>query len=200
VQFDETMGSQDEKENLDDVRGEELSKAMKTMAIGDIMPREEENDESPSIYIQANPSTSTTNDENQQEGNSSNNDSPQEDDQMASMTTPSTSTQESVDQPRVHYQVAKDHPIDQIMGDISKGVQTQSRVASFCQHYSFVSFHEPKRVDEALDDPDWVISMQEKLNNLTRNEVWELVERSKTHNVIGTMWVDWNKENGDGIV
>jgi hypothetical protein len=41
VQFDETMGSQDEKKNLDDVRCEELSKAMKTMAIGDIMPREE---------------------------------------------------------------------------------------------------------------------------------------------------------------
>jgi hypothetical protein len=34
VQFDETMGSQDEKENLDDVRGEELSKAMKTMSMG----------------------------------------------------------------------------------------------------------------------------------------------------------------------
>jgi hypothetical protein len=122
VQFDETMGSQDEKENLDDVRGEELSKEMKTMAIGDIMPREEDDDEDPSISIQANPSTSTTNDQNQQEGNSSNNDSPQEDDQMASMTTPSTSTQELVDQPRVHHQVAKDHPIDQIMGDISKGV------------------------------------------------------------------------------
>jgi hypothetical protein len=75
VQFDETMGSQDEKENLDDVRGEELSKAMKTMAIGDIMPREEDDNEDPSISIQANPSTSTTNDQNQQEGNSSNNDS-----------------------------------------------------------------------------------------------------------------------------
>jgi hypothetical protein len=59
----------------------------------------------------------------------------------------------------------------------------------FCQHYSFVSFHEPKRVDEALDDLDWVISMQEELNNLTRNEVWELVERPKNHNVIGTKWV-----------
>jgi hypothetical protein len=34
VQFDETLGSQDEKENLDDVRGGELSKAMKTMALG----------------------------------------------------------------------------------------------------------------------------------------------------------------------
>jgi hypothetical protein len=41
---------------------------------------------------------------------------------MASMTTPSTSTQEPVDQPRDLHQVAKDHPIDQIMGDISKGV------------------------------------------------------------------------------
>jgi hypothetical protein len=171
VQFDETMGSQDEKENLDDVRGEELSKTMKTMAIRDIMPREEDNDEGPSISIQANPSTSTTNDHNQQEGNLSNNDSPQEDDQMAPMTTPSTSTQEPIDQPRIQHQVAKDHPIDQIMGDISNGVQTRSCVASFCQYYSFVSFHEPKRVDEALVDPDWVIFMQEELSNFTRNEV-----------------------------
>jgi hypothetical protein len=147
VQFDETMGSQDEKENLDDVRDEELSKAMKTMAIGDIMPREEDDDEGPPISIQANPSTSTRNDQNQQEGNSRNNYSPQEDDQMASMTTPTISTQEPVNQPRVHHQVAKDHPIDQITGDISKGVQTRSRVASFCQHYSFVSFHEPKHLD-----------------------------------------------------
>jgi hypothetical protein len=112
VQFDETMGSQDEKENLDDVRGEELSKAMKTMAIRDIMPREEDDDEGPSISIQANPSTSTTNGHNQQEGNSSNDDSPQEYDQMASMTTPTTSTQEPIDQPRIHHQVAKYHPID----------------------------------------------------------------------------------------
>jgi hypothetical protein len=170
------------------------------MAIGDIMPREEDDDEGPSISIQANPSTSTTNDHDQQEGNSSNNDSPQEDDQMAHMTTPSPSSQEPIDQPRIHHQVAKHHPIGQIMGDISKGVQTRSRVASFCQHYSFVSFHEPKRVDEALNDPDWVISMQEELNNFTRNEVWELVERPKNHNVIGTKWVFRKRENEDGIV
>jgi hypothetical protein len=70
------------------MRGEELSKAIKTMAIGDIMPGEEDDDERPSISIQANPSTSTTNDQNQLEGNSRNSDSPQEDDQMASTTTP----------------------------------------------------------------------------------------------------------------
>jgi hypothetical protein len=58
------MCSQDEKENLDHVRGEELIKAMKTMVIGDIMPREDDDDEGPSISIQENPSTSTTNDHN----------------------------------------------------------------------------------------------------------------------------------------
>jgi hypothetical protein len=54
--------------------------------------------------------------------------------------------------------------------------------------YSFVSSLEPLKVDEALDDLDWVIAMQEELNNFTRNRVWELVERSK-QNVIGTKWV-----------
>jgi hypothetical protein len=42
--------------------------------------------------------------------------------------------------------------------------------------------------------------MQEELNNFTRNQVWELVERPKNHNVIGTKWVFRNKENEDGIV
>ena len=39
VEFDETNGSQEEDENLDDVRGTQLANAMK-MDIGDIRPRE----------------------------------------------------------------------------------------------------------------------------------------------------------------
>jgi hypothetical protein len=27
-------------------------------------------------------------------------------------------------------------------------------------------------VEDALRDPDWVLAMQEELNNFTRNEVW----------------------------
>jgi hypothetical protein len=42
--------------------------------------------------------------------------------------------------------------------------------------------------------------MQDDLNNFTINQVWELVERAKNHNVIGTKWVYRNKENEDGIV
>jgi hypothetical protein len=33
-------------------------------------------------------------------------------------------------------------------------------------------------------DVDWVNAMHEELNNFTRNEVCELVERPKNHNVI----------------
>ena len=40
VEFNETNGSQEEDENLDDVRGSQLVNAMKNMDIGDIRPRE----------------------------------------------------------------------------------------------------------------------------------------------------------------
>src|SRR6185369_13631913 len=50
-------------------------------------------------------------------------------------------------------------------------------------------FLNPNRVDEALRDPDWVNAMHEELNNFTRNQVWDLVERPKNYNVIGTKWV-----------
>ena len=61
-------------------------------------------------------------------------------------------------------------------------------------------FFEPNRVDEALRDPDWVNAMHEELNNFTRNQVWDLVERPKNYNVIGTKWVFRNKQNEDGMV
>jgi hypothetical protein len=66
--------------------------------------------------------------------------------------------------------------VDNILGDIKKGVTTRSRVANLCQHYSFVSSMEPFKVKDALHDPDWVVVMQEELNNFKRNQVWSLVE------------------------
>jgi hypothetical protein len=42
--------------------------------------------------------------------------------------------------------------------------------------------------------------MQYELNNFTRNQVWELVERPKNKNVIGTKWVYQNKQDEHGIV
>jgi hypothetical protein len=40
VEFDETNGSQDEEDNLDDVRETQLTNAMKEMDIGDIKPKQ----------------------------------------------------------------------------------------------------------------------------------------------------------------
>ena len=96
--------------------------------------------------------------------------------------------QRQVSHPRVHQSVQRDHPVDNILGSIRRGETTRSHLASFCEHYLFVSSLEPLKVDEALRDPDWVMAMQEELNNFTRNKVWELVPRPK-QNVIGTKWV-----------
>jgi hypothetical protein len=62
-----------------------------------------------------------------------------------------------------------------------------------------VSSIEPYIVEDALRDPDWVVAMQEELNNFTRNEVWHLVPRPN-QNVVGTKWVFRNKQDEHGVV
>jgi hypothetical protein len=101
--------------------------------------------------------------------------------------------------PRVHQAIQRDHPVNSILGDIHKEVTTRSRVAHFCEHYSFVSSIEPYRVEDALRDSDWVLAMQEELNNFTRNEVWHLVP-CPNQNVVGTKWVLRNKQDEHGVV
>ena len=39
------------------------------------------------------------------------------------------------------------------------------KLASFIAHHSFVSCFEPTKVEEALQDPDWINDMHEELNN-----------------------------------
>jgi hypothetical protein len=62
-----------------------------------------------------------------------------------------------------------------------------------------VSSIEPYRVEDALRDPDWVLPIQEELNNFIRNEVWHLVPRPN-QNVVGTKWVFRNKQDDHGVV
>ena len=123
VQFDETNGSQEGHENLDDVGDEGLMRAMKNMSIGDVKPIEVE--DKPSTSTQDEPSTSAT-------------------PSQAQVEVEEEKAQDPPMPPRIHTALSKDHPIDQVLGDISKGVQTRSRVASICEHYSFVSCLEPK--------------------------------------------------------
>ena len=160
------------------------------MDVGDISPREvikvdDDKDQvlsNSNVQVDTNQASSSSQVQNQQVASSSS----QPNDQS------NASNQVQVLQPT---NVARDHPLDSIIGDISRGVQTISRLASFCEHFSFVSSIEPKKIDEALLDVDWVNAMHEELNNFTRNQVWELVERPKDHNVIGTKWVFRNKQD-----
>ena len=70
----------------------------------------------------------------------------------------------------------KGHLMTNVLGSIRKGVSTCRQLANYCEHHAFVSCVEPQKVDEALEDPDWLNSMHEELNNFEHNTVWRLVK------------------------
>lgn len=55
-------------------------------------------------------------------------------------------------------------------------------------------------MNEALNDPEWILALQEKLNQFQKNDVWFLTERPIDKNVIGTKWIFKYKHNEHGIV
>ncbi|GJT45382.1 retrovirus-related pol polyprotein from transposon TNT 1-94 [Tanacetum coccineum] len=59
---------------------------------------------------------------------------------------------------------------------------------------------EPKNVNEALTDENWIIAMQEELNQFIANDVWELVPQPKNMTIIGTKWVFRNKLDENSVV
>jgi len=54
----------------------------------------------------------------------------------------------------------RDLPIENIIGDIEKGVSTRRSLSLFCEHMAFVSQVEPLTVDDALKDEFWIMSMK----------------------------------------
>lgn len=53
---------------------------------------------------------------------------------------------------------------------------------------------------EYLEDDQWILSMQEELNQFKRNQVWELVPRPSGKHIIGTKWVFKNKLDENVII
>jgi hypothetical protein len=211
IVFDETNGSQVEQVDLDELDDEEaLCITLRNMSIEDVCPKESEEPTQaqgqPSSSNQASPPTQDE-DQAQDDGNEDQEDEPpQEEDNNQGGDDNDKEKEDGQEiqgqrlpHPRVHQGIQRDHPVNSILGDIHKGVTTRSRVAHFCEHYSFVSSIEPYRVEDALRDSDWVLAMQEELNNFTRNEVWHLVPRPN-QNVVGTKWVFYNKQDEHGVV
>ena len=92
--------------------------------------------------------------------------------------------------PSPHYWITtRDYPLENVLGDIRKGVSTRSQVSNFCGFTALVSQIEPKTIKEAIVDKFWTLPMQDELNQFKRNEVWDLVPFPKGKSIIGTKWV-----------
>ena len=97
--------------------------------------------------------------------------------------------------------VSRNMSLDNVIGQVHKGVSTRSTLNQFCEHMAFVSQTKPKTIaDDALEDNNWIIVMHEELNQFARNEVWTIVPRTSEMNVIGTKWVFKNKLDEQGVI
>ncbi|GJZ45183.1 ribonuclease H-like domain-containing protein [Tanacetum coccineum] len=119
---------------------------------------------------------------------------------------------------RIH----KDHPKDQIIGDMNSATQTR-RMTKISEEHAMVSYinkqrrtnhkdyqnclfacflsqKEPKKAIQALADPSWVEAMQEELLQFRLQKVWTLVDLPNGKRAIGTKWVFRNKKDERGIV
>ncbi|GJT49811.1 putative ribonuclease H-like domain-containing protein [Tanacetum coccineum] len=88
---------------------------------------------------------------------------------------------------RIH----KDHPKDQIIGDLNLSTQTR-RMINFSEENAMVI--------QALTDPSWIEAMQEELLQFKLQKVWTLVDLPKGKRAIGTKWVYRNKKDERGII
>jgi hypothetical protein len=155
---------------LEDVRGIQLLNAMKNMDVDELRPRQVIDEEDDQVQVLSN---SNVQDDTNQASTSGSHDNVQ--DQQVASTSSQPNDQASASNVPILQptNIARDHPLDTIIRDISRGVQIRSRLALFCEHFSFVSSIEPKKIEEALKDVDWLNTMHEELNNFTRNQAIE---------------------------
>ena len=221
VTFDESNGSQVEELPID-VGDKDRSEVIQDLSIGKIPPTEVKESTSsvqveastsrqgePRVDLEASTSGTRQDDENEdvqqdeprwppspppwENNNTNNNEERQEEEQDNEEDVPPRPKQKLS---RVRARISRDHPIEQIFDEIQteRTTRSKTRLANFCEHYSFISSIEPMKVEEALEDPDWINDTHEELHNFERNQVWTLVQKPvEKHNVIGTKWVFWNK-------
>jgi hypothetical protein len=81
------------------------------------------------------------------------------------------------------------------------GVDTTRKINSPEQtHLALLSTIKPNCFEEANKDEFWNKAMDEELDQIEKNDTWELVPRPKNKNVIDTKWVFKNKLNEYGQV
>ena len=88
--------------------------------------------------------------------------------------------------------VIKNHPDSNIIGSLGEGLRLKKGnilLANHVTYHCYLAQFKPKRVEEALQDENWVESMHKELNQFVRNNVWELTPRPENVHIIGTKWI-----------
>ncbi|GJQ99811.1 uncharacterized mitochondrial protein-like protein, partial [Tanacetum coccineum] len=98
--------------------------------------------------------------------------------------------------PNLTRRIHKDHPLDQVIGDLQSATQTRKMLKNLKEH----GFVKPKKVIHALKDPSWIEAMQEELLQFKLQEVWTLVDLPNRKRAIGSKWVFRNKKDERGIM
>ena len=88
----------------------------------------------------------------------------------------------------------------EIIGDPKQGVKTRSSLRNTCNYVAFLSQIKLKNLDKALKDDNWIMAMQEELNQFERSKVWNLVKKPSNYPIIGTKWVFKNKLDENGTI
>jgi hypothetical protein len=88
----------------------------------------------------------------------------------------------------------KNHPEELIIGNKSDGVHTR-RQQLYQIKITLLSHIEPISIKEACKYENWVNAMNEELDQIEKNQTWELVPRPKKKNMIGTKCVYKKKMN-----
>ncbi|XP_075521449.1 putative mitochondrial protein AtMg00820 [Primulina tabacum] len=97
-------------------------------------------------------------------------------------------------------QVEKDHTLELVISNPTAPFRIINQMINEFMHVAFVSQIEPKKIDDALHDINWIEAMQEELNQYERSKVWHLVPRPDNMKIIGTRWVFRNKMDENGSI
>nr|GFA77792.1 Gag-Pol polyprotein [Tanacetum cinerariifolium] len=107
-------------------------------------------------------------------------------------------------QPYPHeYQWTKDYPLEQVIREPSRPVLTRNQLSTDGHMFMYaltVSTLEPKNVNEAMTDHAWIESMQEKLFQFKRIDVWVLVPPLDNIKPLVLKWLFKNKHDEENTV
>nr|GFC39987.1 hypothetical protein [Tanacetum cinerariifolium] len=112
--------------------------------------------------------------------------------QSSSMASPQTNVQPTHPMTYSNGKWIKDHPLNHIIGPLSRPVSTRLQLheqALFCYYDAFLTSMEPKTYKKALTQACWIEAMQEEIHKFERLEVWKLVPRSDKVMVITLKWI-----------